>query len=143
MARQIHCVMKEAKNLDHLAAVFMPDPKHDEMAPLALLASDVKRAEPLGDFVAFSRPRDARASSQGFQCGREGFGIGARLCFAELGQRPAQDFPKVGLRTCRQAHSPALPRPAHFDRTRETLPATASSAIVARCRLSVAGDSKL
>ena len=75
MALKIHRLMKEAKDLDHIEAVFMSDPKHDEMTPFAALASDMKREESLGDILAFSCTREGRAGGQGFQCGREGFGI--------------------------------------------------------------------
>ena len=43
MALQIHGVMKKAQDLDHLAALVMSNPEHDEMTPFAALASDVKR----------------------------------------------------------------------------------------------------
>jgi len=75
MALRIHRVMKEAKDLDYLAAVLMADPEHDEMTPFAALASDMKRVESLGNVAAFACTRDGRTSGQGFQCGRKGFGI--------------------------------------------------------------------
>jgi hypothetical protein len=43
MALQIHGVMKDAQDLDHVAVRRTPDAEHDEMTPLAALAGDVKR----------------------------------------------------------------------------------------------------
>ncbi len=42
MALQIHRVMKQAQDLDHVTVLIMSDPEHDEMTPFAPLASDMK-----------------------------------------------------------------------------------------------------
>ena len=46
MARQIHAVMKEAQDLDHVVVRPMPEAEHLNMTPLA---GDVQREKPLQD----------------------------------------------------------------------------------------------
>ena len=116
MALQIHGVMKEAQDLDHVVVRSAPDAEYDEMAPLAALAGDVKCENSLQDVVSFFRTDDGRTGSQIIQRRRKRFGVGARLRFTELIHRPAQEFLEVGLGGRRQADRPAARPCAHFAR---------------------------
>jgi hypothetical protein len=54
MTRQIHGVMKDAKDLDHRPIFVRSDPKHHNMPTLATGASDVQREQTLQNNVAAS-----------------------------------------------------------------------------------------
>lgn len=136
MALQIHRVVKESQDLDHLAALIMSSPEHDEMSPLASLASDMKRGYSLGDVAAFPCTRDGRAGGQIVQRNRERLGMDARLRLAKLHRRPAQDFLEVGLGGCRQADRPAGHPCRRFERVPAAFPAIAPLAIAVKWRLS-------
>jgi len=131
MALQIHGVVKEAQDFDHLAVRSAPDAEHDEMTPLAALAGDVKRENALQDVISLSCTDDCRTGGQIIQRRRNCFGVDARLCFAELVHRPAQDFLEVGLGGRRQADRPATRPSAHFERV-AGFPPIALSAIAVK-----------
>ena len=60
--------MEEAQDLDYLAAPFLPDSEHDEMAPLTAAASDMQREKSWGNVVARTDADDARARGERLQC---------------------------------------------------------------------------
>ena len=131
MALQIHRIMKESQDLDHVVVLSTPDAKHYKMPSLAALAGDVKRENPLEDVVPLFRTRDGRADSQIVQRRRDRFGVDARLGFAELVHRPAQDRLEVGLGGGRQADRPAARACSHFERV-AGFPPIAFSAIAVK-----------
>lgn len=116
MALQIHGVVKEAQDFDHLAVRSAPDAEKDEMTPFAALAGDVKRGNALQDVISLSCADDCRTGGQIIQRRRNRSGVDARLCFAELVHRPAQDFLEVGLGDRRQADRPSACSNTHFER---------------------------
>ena len=102
-----------------------------DLTPFAALAGDVKRENALEDVSPLSCADDCRSGSQIIQRRRNRFGVDARLCFAELVRRPAQDFLKVGLGGRRQVDRPAARRCAHFERV-AGFPPIALSAIAVK-----------
>lgn len=59
MALQVHGVVKEAQDFDHLAIRSAPDAEHDEMTPFVALSGDVKREYAQGCRLAFLHRRSS------------------------------------------------------------------------------------
>ena len=131
MALQIHRIMKESQDLDHVVVLSTPDAEHDEMTPLATLAGDMKRENPLENIVPLFCTHGGRAGGQVIQRRSKRFGVDARLGCAELVHRPAQDCPEVGPGGGRQADRPAARPCAHLERV-AGFPPTALSAIAVK-----------
>ena len=131
MALQIHGVMKEAQDLDHVVVRCGPDAEHHKMTPPSVIASDVNGKNPLEDGVSPYRTDDGRAGGQIIQRRGKRFGVDARLPIAEWVHCPAQDFLEVGLGGRRQADRPAARPCAHLERV-AGFPPTALSAIAVK-----------
>lgn len=56
MPRQVHAVMQESQNIDHLTILSAGDLEHDEMSPLATVPRDMKRPDVATDFGALLGP---------------------------------------------------------------------------------------
>jgi len=54
MPLQVHRVMEDAKHFDDVAFLPGGDTKHDEVAPLAAAAGNMKREQPLGNLGSSS-----------------------------------------------------------------------------------------
>lgn len=106
MARQVHGVMKQPQDFDHLTPLVLTDAKHHEVTPLAATASDMQREDSLGDIVTDLGAENRRARGQRLQCRGERVGIDPRLRLAEPSRRPVQDVLEIGLRCGRQADWP-------------------------------------
>lgn len=132
MALQIHGVMKEAQDLDHVTVRRAPDAEHDEMATFAALAGDVKREKPLQDVVPLFCTDDGRTGGQIIQRRRKRFGVDARLRIAEFGHCPAQNFLEVDFGGRRQPDRPGARSCAHFLRVAGGFAAIALSAIAVK-----------
>ena len=130
MTLQIHGVMKEAQDLDHVTVRRPSDAEHDEMTPLAALAGDVQCENSLQDVVPLFCTDDGRAGSQIIQRRGNCSSVDASLRFAELVHRPAQDFLEVGLGGSRQSNRPAARPCAHFARVAGFPPITLSAMAV-------------
>ena len=130
MAWQIHGVMKEAQDLDHVTVRRPSDAEQDEMTTLAALAGDVKRENSFQDVIPLPRAHDGRAGSQIIQRCRNSFSVDARLHIAELVHRPAQDFLEVSLGGRRQTNRPVARPCAHFARVARFPPITLSAMVV-------------
>ena len=130
MALQIHGVMKEAQDLDHVAVGCPSDAEHDEMKPLAGLAGDVQCENSLQNVVPLFCTDDGRAGSQIIQRRGNCSSVAASLRFAELVHRPAQYFLEAGLGGRRQSNRPATRPCAHFARVAGFPPITLSAMAV-------------
>ena len=60
---QIHAVMQEPKNVDHLAILGGADSEHNEMSPLATVPRDMERPDFATNFWSFLDPNDGWAGA--------------------------------------------------------------------------------
>ena len=67
MPFQIHAVMQQPQNVDHLVIVSAGDSEHDEMSPLAPVPRNMKRPDGATDFRPLLDTGDWRAGSPGLQ----------------------------------------------------------------------------
>jgi len=58
MPLQVHTVMQQPQNVDHLAVLSAGDSEHNEMSPLATIPRDMKRPDVATDFGALLDPND-------------------------------------------------------------------------------------
>ena len=131
MALQIHRIVKEAQDLDHVVVRSTPDAEHYKMTPLASLAGNEKRENSLEDIVPLFRTNDGRAGSEIIERRGNCSSVDTRLRCAELGRCPTQDYLEVGLGGRRQADRPDARPCAHFGRV-TGFPPIALSAIAVK-----------
>jgi len=67
MPLQVHAVVQEPQNVNHLAILITGDPEHDEMSPLASIPRNMKRPDVGADFGPLLDPNDGRTGTKGFQ----------------------------------------------------------------------------
>lgn len=79
MPGQVHAVMKEAQDVNHVAILSGLDSEQDEMLTLAPVPRKVKRPNVAANFLPFRNPVNGRTGAKGFQRRWQGVGINPRL----------------------------------------------------------------
>lgn len=132
MTWEVHGVMQQSQNLDKRTILICADSKHYKMTPFTAAASDMQREQSFGNVITGFCPGNSRASGQSLQRRRQGLGIDARLCLAELHGGPAQDVLEIGLGGGGETGPPGGLPCGHLASFPDRAPAIALSANVAR-----------
>jgi hypothetical protein len=140
MTREIHRVVENSEDLDHVFIAVGANAKHDQMPALPARPGNVQRSDVGTEILASARARHARARRQRRDRPHQGHCVDAGLPGTEVLDGPDEDVLEVRFRGPSQADRPAGGPPRHFRRFRDGDAAIVSSANEARCRSSADGD---
>jgi len=93
MALKIHRVVQNTQNVYHVLVLVLSDSEHHEVATFSPMARHMDGQNPPANFGPPFCAQDVRAFDTCFQCGRQGFGVRARLYLAKIRGCPSQDLP--------------------------------------------------
>ena len=103
MTRQIHGVVKDADNFNHMAAC---SPIHDEMPPAATLPRNMKGSEVRENFIAGNAAENVGSSFQGGKGVKKRLAVNQALPFAKSVGCVFEDTNEILFRLGAEANPP-------------------------------------
>ncbi len=140
MTREIHRVVEDAEDLDHVFVAVGASAKHDQVPALAARSGDMEGGDARAQVLPNAYTRDARARCQRRDCAHQSRCVGAGLPGTELLDGPDENVLEVRLGGPSQADRPTDRPSRHFRGFRDGVASIVCSANEARCRSSAEGD---